>query len=198
MDLGSLLLGLALLAIVVFLVARPLIERRGVRERAVSETDQLIAERESVLAALRDLDFDHAMGKTSDEDYAPQRASLVAQGAEVLKKLDALGTGGQGNGDEIERLVATRRKTRPAGAPRDEVEARIAMRRGQKVPSAGDCPHCAAPIQAGDQYCGKCGQALPSCPQCGKPHALADKFCGKCGTKLPATGGETSQIEVTG
>src|SRR3989338_4775205 len=91
MDLGSILLGAALLVIVAFYVARPIFEKRGGRDKPVTEADRLTAERENILAALRDLDFDHITGKITDEDFAPQRAALVAEGASIYQRLEQLG-----------------------------------------------------------------------------------------------------------
>lgn len=114
MDLGSIFIGALLFALVIFLVAQPLIEQRGVREKRVTRTDALLAERETILDALRDLDFDHAMGKLTTEDYTPQRLQLVARGAAVLRELDTLGvTTAASAEDEIERAVAARRKGKP-------------------------------------------------------------------------------------
>ena len=155
MDLGTIFFGLALIVIVAFLVARPLIERRGPREKAADPASHLAAERETLLAALRDLDFDHATGKINTEDYTAQRAQLVAQGVNVLKNMDRLRAGG-----------------RPAGATAElqtpvdleaQIEARVAARRrGQsaKPASAGFCPQCGSPFQADDRFCHKCGASL--------------------------------------
>jgi hypothetical protein len=169
MDIGSILLGLALLLVVAFYVARPLLDQSGAAEREPGPADQLLFERERVLTALRDLDFDHAMGKTVEDDYTTQREQLLAHGAEVLKQLDALGlppaSDSAGLDDEIERAVARRRASAavapaPGAAPvDDEIEASIAARR--TAPSAA-------------RFCAQCGrQALPD-----------DKFCGACGAPL--------------
>ena len=91
MDIASLLLGLALLLVVVFIVARPLIESHELRQREPGPADDLWYERERILLALRDLDFDYATGKLLDDDYLAPRAELVAQGAAILRQLDALG-----------------------------------------------------------------------------------------------------------
>lgn len=90
MELPSILLGLALFAGVAFLVAQPLLQGQAVVTPTVTETDQLTAQRDMVLAALRDLDFDFNMGKITAEDYQLQRAALVQQGVTTLKQLDAL------------------------------------------------------------------------------------------------------------
>jgi hypothetical protein len=202
MDIGSLLLSLALLLLVGFIVARPILERRGAREKEISRADQLAAERESLLTALRDLDFDHATGKIGDEDYAPQRAQLVAQGVAVLKQLDgvlskskeafspAAGEGTVSAEDEIERAIAARRKTQAAPNAADQIEAEVAARR-KPAPTANavTCPHCGAAAKPGDRFCPKCGQTLAlTCANCGAPAHPGDQFCATCGTKLQPVG----------
>jgi hypothetical protein len=202
MDLGSLLLGLALFLLVAFIVARPLIEKRGLREKELGPADRLIARRDIILNALRDLDFDHATGKIADDDYAPQRAQLVAQGVAVLKQLDELGAVGerlQPGADRIEQAVAARRRARRDGEGEsdDPIEAAIAARRrsaSAPVSASGavgaplqgvTCPHCGAAAQAGDRFCSRCGQSLSlTCAACGTPAHPDDRFCARCGAKL--------------
>lgn len=165
MDIGSLLLGLALLLVVAFLVARPLLDKTGAVDRDLGPVDRLLFERERVLTALRDLDFDHAMGKTLDDDYVDQREQLLAQGAAVLKQLDSLGP------DQA-----------PAPAVDDEIEQAIARLRGRPAPAAVDdaleaslAARRAAPANATAQ------PGARFCSQCGHPARLEDKFCGTCG-----------------
>ena len=150
MDLGSLLLGLALLLLVAFIVARPLIEGRRLDEAGPTPADDLLAEREGILAALRDLDFDHAMGKIADEDYAPQRAQFVARGVEALKQLEKLGVE-----DAIEQAIAARRKARPA----QEAEA---FDFTSVAHAEAACPNCGRLIHPEDKFCARCGAKLPA------------------------------------
>src|SRR5574341_249333 len=203
MDIGSLLLGLALLLVVAFIVARPILERQSMPEKETSPADRLAAERETVLAAMRDLDFDHATGKISDEDYTPQRARLVAQGVAVLKQLDALSPAMPERAlsaeEAIERAVAARRRSdRARVAPRaaqsadDLIEVEVAARRKsapvQRPAPASDavtCPHCGALTRPCDRFRPERGQvlALPS-PPCARPIQPDDRFCAACGAKL--------------
>lgn len=207
MDIASLLLGLALLLLVVFIVARPLVERHSLRERAPGHAEQLWFERERVLAALRDLDFDHATGKLLDADYTAPRAALVTQGVEILRQLDALGVvepepqSGKPGGaavldDEIEQAVARLRRQpavdRTAGlAARDQGAAAVAP---PPLPAAVPsdiaplaCAQCGRHAHPADRFCGKCGAALPRrCGQCGRVAQPADAFCAACGRQLAA------------
>ena len=50
---------------------------------------QLQAEHETILTAIRDLDFDYQTGKFSEEDYRAQRERLVQRGVQLLKRIDA-------------------------------------------------------------------------------------------------------------
>jgi len=197
MDIGSLLVGLALLAVVAFIVAQPFLDNQGVRERQISTVEALQAERDTVLDALRDLDFDQTMGKLTLEDYTPQRARLVARGVELLKQLDAAvavaapAANGEAASleDQIERAVAARRQG-AAATPEAQMEAAIAARRANAPKAAAGsvaCPQCATPARAGDRFCGRCGAALPqaaACAQCGTALQPSDRFCAKCGAKV--------------
>jgi hypothetical protein len=185
MDIGSVFLGLALGLLIVLIVAQPFLEGQGVREQKLSKTDSLIVKREQTLTALRDLDFDHATGKITDEDYAPQRAHLVAQGAAVLKQIDDL----------------TPREPRPLPArltvlpTEDDLEAEIAARRkaqrARSVPVAQPrpadamaCPQCGVSVQSSDRFCPKCGTTLAqTCLDCGHSLRPTDRFCPHCGAR---------------
>lgn len=112
MDLGSLLFGLALLLTIVFVAAQPLLERPAAPGSSTSTLEALQTERDAVLTALRDLDFDHATGKITADDHAAQRAGLVQRGAEVLRALDIQSPTDPTEAD-IEHAIAERRKGGP-------------------------------------------------------------------------------------
>lgn len=144
MEIGGLLIGLAILVLVGAYVARPLVERQA---QPVSESDRelsaLQAERDRILQLLQDLEMDQAMGKVALADYQAQRAPLVARGAEVLRQID-------------QHLPP-----RPAAATAgDALEREIASRRATAVGPAGYCASCGNPLQKGDRFCIRCGTAL--------------------------------------
>jgi hypothetical protein len=82
-------------------VARPLLGPEvppGERQRgAGAELAALRAERDRLLAALKDLEDDRATDKIGDADYAPLRARLTVQAVETLRRLDELGEAGAGS-----------------------------------------------------------------------------------------------------
>ena len=188
MDYGSLFLILALLIVVGWFIARLLFERQATIVTAVPDQQDhtistLLAERDRILNALQELDFDHTLGKIPEEEYPVQRAILVQQGAQVLRQLDEFNqqTASQDQEARLEAAIAARRAD--AGRPvsigpdghtaassskvsqvveaDDDVEAILAARRRERQgKSGGFCPNCGRSIQKSDRFCPKCGQNL--------------------------------------
>jgi ribonuclease HII len=155
MQISALIIGFILLGAALVFVSRPFWEKR--KKGAKDSSTAQVSRRESVLAALRDLDFDFKTGKVSEEDYQPLRAPLLAEAAQYVES--------EKNQDEkLEALIQARRK-----AP-------------QKI----KCEHCDAPIEADQHFCANCGSPVHSelCPSCGKKNRAGDLFCSSCGTKL--------------
>jgi len=100
----------------------------GARDEALSG---LALERESVYAALRDLEDDFATGKLSDADYGTMRAELRARAVTLLQA-------------EREAQVA------PADRPAPSAGAALTPR----------CGACAQEARPGDRFCGRCGARL--------------------------------------
>lgn len=86
MDLGSLLLFIALLVVCALYVARPLLSEAD--EEINPELANLQAEHARVLEALLELDADWELGKVPEEIYHPQRQQLLAEGTAVLRALE--------------------------------------------------------------------------------------------------------------
>jgi hypothetical protein len=175
MDIGSIFLFLGLFILVVLFVSRPFFERSATAmTQEEHEYSALLAERDRLLNALQELDFDHALGKIPEDEYPAQRAALLQRGAEILRQLDALqpGDAGQDVGERLEAAIAARREVSgpaPDGAgkrllpatPDDEYEVMIANRsRARSEKAGGFCPQCGKPIQKSDRFCPGCGTTL--------------------------------------
>jgi len=159
MDLGSILLILALAVLVGAFIAKPFLDKQS---KSVSAAEQqrssLLAERDRILSALEELEFDHALEKIPAEDYPASRGRLLQQGAEILKQMDSLGEA-QADTHNLEEVLAARRTTSQVD-PDDELEALLASRRrARQGKAAGFCGSCGAPLQKQDRFCPKCGQA---------------------------------------
>lgn len=139
--------------------------------------ESLVVQRDATYAAIKDLEFDHAMGKLSDGDFKSMRAKYEAKAASILQELDNSEASHQrkrpaANADAIEREVQTLRQ-------RSQNPARASG-------SAQSCPKCGTPHTASDAFCSKCGTSLRGarCPNCGTRAAIGDKFCARCGGRI--------------
>jgi hypothetical protein len=161
MEPVSLFLLLILLGLIALFVTRPFFKRR--RVRAVEndqEMSSLLAERERLFNALQELDFDQSLGKIPAEDYPTQRALLIQQGVDVLRRLDALSTQTVKKETGISRGMTKESKPR-ASITDDDLEDLLAKRRNtRKDKAAGFCPKCGKPVLLSDAFCPACGNTL--------------------------------------
>lgn len=169
MDLGAIFLLLAVILLVALFVAQPLGRRQQRLTEAEHALSALLAERDRVLNALEELDFDYGLGKIPPENYPTQRTALVQRGAEVLRQIDTLTPSRAAVDlpeDRLEAAISTRRaavKLDPASSTltNDDLEDLIARRRsGRKEKAAGFCPQCGKPVLKSDRFCPSCGNAL--------------------------------------
>lgn len=185
MEIGSIFLILALLLLVGIFVGRPIMEQRKTNSISTDPVDHersaLLAERDRLINALKELEFDHEMGKIPHEDFPEQRATLIQRGADVLRRLDELAPleSPYSMEEQMEAAIAARRSeaapvsaqagngrngsiSRVAGSlvasPDDDLEVMLANRRRARQDKAtGFCPKCGGPLQKSDRFCPKCG-----------------------------------------
>jgi hypothetical protein len=165
--------------------------------QAALTLDELVARRDAIYAALKDVEFDQETGKLASEDYQLVRTRYMAEAAQVLRQLDRLTPEAEAALDaEIESAVAQLRSNGKQGSlsgayPADMVEAVEAeidslIKRATGPDKHGlACPDCGQPYQPGDLFCPACGASLAdTCPQCGASHQPEDAFCTRCGAPL--------------
>jgi hypothetical protein len=161
MEPAAIFLLLIVLAIIVLFVTRPFFERRRVRDaESGHEFSFLLAERERLLTALQELEFDQALGKIPAEDYPAERATLLHKGAEVLHQLDNLTPGIPiQTGKKSLRSVSAPTPAVPLSG--EDLEDLLAKRRiARKDKTAGFCPKCGKPVLQSDVFCPFCGSTL--------------------------------------
>jgi len=161
MELAAIFLLVIVLVLIVLFVTRPFFERRRLRAPESNlELSSLLAERERLLAALQELDFDQTLGKIPEEDYPTQRTGLLQKGVQVMRRLDALTPGN--NEQAIGKMPyhgSAPRPTTPLSD--DDLEDLLAKRRNaRKDKSAGFCPKCGKPVLQSDVFCPSCGSTL--------------------------------------
>ena len=175
MELTAIFFSLAVLILVGLYLYAPFMERRARRvTEEEHELSALMAERDRVINALQELDFDFKLGKIPEEDYPTQRSNLLQKGADILRKIDTLAP----NGTQLDRYATTQtdvetRIERAIAARRadaslarvevsdDEIESMISARRKHRSnKSAGFCPKCGKPVMVTDRFCPSCGKSL--------------------------------------
>ncbi|MCS7260211.1 MAG: zinc ribbon domain-containing protein [Anaerolineae bacterium] len=131
----------------------------------------LLARREALYAALRDAEFDHAMGKLATADYQALHRQLTREAAQVLRQLDHLTLDPETvYAQEIEQAVLRLRTAKEAATlslpveVREAVEAEVAQLIKRATipdrPAERTCPHCGQICQPEDLFCMYCGARL--------------------------------------
>ena len=147
------LVGLAALRMV-----RPLVGAHEDRTRVIGHRTRAALEREKmlVLRALKELEFDHAMGKLSEDDFREMGGRLRGRATRLIRQLDAA----EGYRQQVERDLAQRlsdmeeaggdRARKPEGSPQ------------ASGASAGlrSCAACSTPNDPDARFCKECGQKL--------------------------------------
>ena len=111
---------------------------------AETELDRLLERKAVIYRNLKDLDFEHAMGRLSEEDYSRLEADYKKDAALLLQKLDQLGAS-EGLDEEIEKEIAARKAKFYA-----PIQAKETLR----------CPSCGAEIIRGKKFCADCGRQI--------------------------------------
>jgi hypothetical protein len=105
---------------------------------------ELEREKSLLLKALKELEFDHEMGKVSDSDYQEIGGNYRARAMRILRQLDAA-SGDVDYRSLVERDLANRTKAKPA-------EEAPAKREG--------CASCGTKNDPDADFCKKCGKKL--------------------------------------
>jgi hypothetical protein len=137
---ATVLVGLAALRTI-----RPLVSSFDDRTAMIGLRTKVALEREKTLAlrAIKELEFDRAMGKVSDADFHEMSARLRARAARLMRQIDA----SAGYRDRIERDLA-KRLGEAAGKARPADSGTVS------------CSSCATRNDADAKFCKSCGQKL--------------------------------------
>jgi hypothetical protein len=160
---GAALVGLAALS-----ALRPLVTGETRQPEMVGSQTRAALEREKnlLLRSIKELEFDHAMGKVADNDFQDMSARLRSRAVRLLQQLDSTSTGYR---DLIERELAKRlvkAGTIAAGAsPVAQGFSPAADETVTPVPdaretTAGACPSCATVNDDDAKFCKSCGTKL--------------------------------------
>jgi hypothetical protein len=141
--------------------SEPLTERL----RATLEREKTL-----VLRAIKELEFDRAMGKVSPRDFEEMSGKLRARAIMLIQKLD---DGSSGYRELIERELSAR----VAGTLAPDPRARAATPLEAPPSAAGTDEVSATAVEA-------TAAAVGACRACGSANDFDAAFCKRCGAKL--------------
>jgi hypothetical protein len=146
----------------------PLVSHHHDRTAMIGQRTRAALEREKMLAlrAIKELEFDRAMGKLSEQDWADMSGRLRARAVRLMRRLDA----GGGYREQIERDVAGRMSSS---------QGRMASGEGTERGN-----HGAKAATAEVEQPAVNGVAAPTCTVCSTTNDPDARFCKKCGQKL--------------
>jgi len=136
------------------------------RTRAALEREKALA-----LRSLKELEFDRAMRKVSEKDFAEMGARLRARAARLIRQLDA----SEGYRDEIEKELASRLAAMERGSHGSAVhsshgsvsdaigsatEAAVLPPAKDPIPPTKLCGACGTANEADALFCKHCGASL--------------------------------------
>ena len=107
--------------------------------------ETLVVQRDATYAAIKDLEFDHAMSKLSDVDYKSLRSKYEAKAVAILQELDS--------------MTAARKRNPRMTLTDESIEAQVHQLRGGAA-KVVTCVKCGVRAAPSDRFCAKCGAPI--------------------------------------
>jgi hypothetical protein len=152
----ELMLGASLAVAGLAFVLAPLVQ--GAASGAGPESPDAPIPESSALDALREIEFDRATGKLSDEDYAGLKATYTPRAREEMRALEEIRALDETREEEgTRRGDVMRAEDRPV--LRDGVDAAELLIQRVKA-TRRQCPTCGPRPEGDALYCSNCGRTL--------------------------------------
>ena len=147
----SVMMGtVCLIGIAALRAVKPLLANEEDRTAMVGQRTRAALEREKFLTlrAIKELEFDRAMGKVSEADWHEMSGRLRVRATGLMRQLDA----GSGYREQIERDLAKRLASGAGSTGAGEP--------GQIVATGNFCTDCGTKNEADAKFCKNCGHKL--------------------------------------
>jgi pyruvate/2-oxoacid:ferredoxin oxidoreductase beta subunit len=142
MVLLSIVMGAtALVGMAALRAVRPLVTAYQDRTQMIGERTRVALERDKMLTlrAIKELEFDKAMGKVSDDDFRDMSGRLRARAGRIMRQLES------------------------SAGYRERIERDLAKRLGEKAseaPTTRMCAQCSTGNELDAKFCKNCGEKL--------------------------------------
>jgi hypothetical protein len=166
--LSVLIAAAALVGYATLRAVRPLVSPEDDRTVMIGQRTRVALEREKLLTlrSIKELEFDRAMGRLSDDDFTEMSGRLRTRAARLMKQLDA----GVGYREQIEKDLAKRlgdarlKPSRSTDGVRssDGVRSTDANLDERSASLSGErlCASCETANDSDARFCKACGQAF--------------------------------------
>lgn len=149
---------------------------------------ELLAQKDTVLKGIKDLEFDFQVGKMTEEDFQRFDQRLRRQAVGLIQQIEQVAPATASMDEQLEKLISRKHKVQretggngnghaPVAVSMDE-QLEMLVSRKRKVQAdqetKGHAP-ASAPPSAATVFCTECGNAL----------APQHKFCANCGAPAP-------------
>jgi NADH pyrophosphatase NudC (nudix superfamily) len=128
------------------------------------KSKELGSRKDSLLTAIKDIEFDYGLGKLSREDYEELHGKYRSEAAGLLKEIESLGAGAEAEGgyEDLEREIRAQRGKFVSSYDDEELEKEILRAREASWNEGPErfCPKCGSGRAQDDQFCSKCGAKL--------------------------------------
>jgi hypothetical protein len=172
------LVGVVLAAAAVWFVLQPILRLPGYGSPEAGAVDEYedpdddLSPRAVALRALREIEFDRATDKLSDEDYTTLHQQYTGEALAAMRAEEE----GRGKGQEGRvRTAADASGRTPPPSP---------------FPLPLSCPSHGPRPEPGAIFCSECGRRLGSkpgyCARCGAGLETEARFCNACGSRVAA------------
>jgi hypothetical protein len=184
----------------------PLAEGFDQLSRRRIESPEGPAERKrKALRALKDLAFEHEVGKLDDADYAELSAHYRDEAKAVMREIDDDATPQRERAEEVARAYLAKRAVsgergsrkartakKPLRAPPEDPPIDSAPRPRAELSEPGSrraCPSCESSNERDAAFCKGCGARLApvACSYCSTVNEPDAAFCKRCGKSVGAT-----------
>jgi hypothetical protein len=165
----EIILALAIALLAAVFIAAPFFFRGGTGDAEeyfpdlrAEKVKELNSRKESLLSAIKDIEFDYGLGKLSREDFEELNGKYRVEAAAILKEMDSIGEVPRGGDDDIEREIRAERNKLLSPYDDEEIEKEILRVREASWSDAAEkfCPKCWNGCGAEDLFCAKCGAKL--------------------------------------
>jgi rRNA maturation endonuclease Nob1 len=176
--------------------------------RSIEAPDSPAERKRAALRGLKDLEFEHALGKIDDADYAELSAHYREEAKAILRELDLDVAPRRERAEELARSYLAKRGIRAKGAeapastapttPSTESskEKDAAPASVPRTSTRIACRACSVANERDAVFCKGCGARLQSfeCAACATVNEPDAAFCKKCGKGLAVNVEEKSDV----